>query len=419
MPAIISKDLKISAVTSHGYTSIDQTPVTIQGVSGRCRQYFQKGTQVKVLVPIQGVKYNRDNYNLIRGRVILQTSHFCGYDIEVPCCVAFGRWDKISQVTRGRPETYWDKNGSSHFYEVDLVPHFGNLLPKTRGVGLFTCQNGIQNDWTDFEGMCQAITGKINKVTGGKQKPLFIGLYNPTNGKQPFGFLDDMTRLLSSWKLNPLSAFSLRQLFVTLLSRIPALNPNLLWAHIAHSEAGLLANHCLTDKNWGLSLGERDVARKKLITLLYGGVALIPENAALRTFNNYSARDVAFWFARDYVKKFPRPDGTYHDDEIRRIAEEIHKLKLDKRSVEQLLADMNKVRDQIYIRDDEYIYTSRKNGYYTSKKNGHVVRVLKCITKSLTPVKGDHTFLDPTYQGALEENLIELNEEKTFGGIVS
>jgi len=249
-----------------------------------------KETKLKVLVRMSDI-YDLGPfypYKLIEGRAVLEGKERPHYNFELPCYVACGRWDRLRGIKTE---------------EVDLVENFYQLLPQQSGIGLITCQNGIQNDLEDFQDMCNSVIGKLeSKVGEVEQKPLFIGLYNPTFAAgatfpKELGFLEDMVRLLDSWMFNPFPLVAVRQMFATFSAILQDVRPNLRFAHVAHSEAGLFAYHCFKDRSWCLSEEQKSATKKHLITLVYGGVGSVPDDGVLKAINTYSVKDIAFYFS--------------------------------------------------------------------------------------------------------------------------
>ena len=119
--------------------------------------------------------------------------------------------------------------------------------------------------------------------------PLCIGFYNATNGVS-YGIVNDFTRLSHEWHLNSSSVMIIRQMLNTLAEILSSLKSNVLWTHIAHSEAGLIANEVLTTRNYSLFEQNYRITsfiKNNFITLTYGAVAPIPDIVHL-AINNYS-----------------------------------------------------------------------------------------------------------------------------------
>ena len=385
MPMIQPQNLKEWTIEDleRRLSMIDSSRVCRELVSA-CTSSFHQDTQVRIHLPTEPIMQYRFPYELIQGTASLQLGSHDKLNIEIPCFVACGSWHKLRNI-----------NGA----KINLIEYFDQLLPRGSGIGLFTCMNGIQNNLDDFEDMCNSITSKLTQ-----EKPLFIGLYNPTNGKG-YGFPQDFLRLSNEWVSNVPSIISLRQMFATFGTLLSQIRPRLLWTHIAHSEGGLLANRCLTNPHWGLTRHQKQHVRRHLITLLYGAVASVPDKEVLSATNTYSTKDIAFRYAKPYLDKFPRPDTTYGDSQIFEFAEGIHRLTPNNSgSVDQIAADLKRGRDAVY--DQLYI----KDYPHKSTKNDHTVTIVKCISKNLPLIEGDHGFINETYQNALKENLNALRK---------
>lgn len=236
--------------------------------------------------------------------------------IEVPCKVASGNLFKLQAILEGD--------------RVNILDHVDLLLPKFQNcIGLFTFQNGIQNSPEDFEEMGMKILEKL------PEKPLCIGFYNGTNGIL-YGLTDDLERLRDEWQLNSISVMVFRQMLATLAKILAAfrskdhllmhpngsstfnsslfssynynplfnINSNVLWTHIAHSEAGLIANEVLTTNQHSLFQQYHAIDRflkNHLITLTYGAVAPVPD-IVRKAVNTYSEDDVAYRYGKAYSK---------------------------------------------------------------------------------------------------------------------
>lgn len=342
------------------------------------------------------------SYEIVKGKASLQKGNHPVNRIEVDCFVASGKWHLIDLPLED---------------EIDIIKYLDQFLPQEgkRHIGLFTAQNGIQNDGEDFGKMCQKTTEKLKN-----QKPLFIGLHNPTTGK-PWGFLNDLERLLYEWTLNGPSLLMLRQLFFTLAHFLPRINPRLLWAHIAHSEGGLMTRECLTNSSFGLAHPEKGVIKNNFIALLYGAVAPVPDGVCYMQINTYSDKDVALLLNTKYLDKAPMPNEALIDKDLLEISKQMEAYAgLKEESLEE--------RVKKYIQGEYTLHEARygkkikrlnaeavyqdlqrgKNHFYItaypheSKRNGCTLNIVKCIQGQLLPIKGDHDFMSDTYQEALE-----------------
>lgn len=336
-------------------------------------------TQLKIIVSTEDLA-KAQGYDLIPAKAQLVSKKHPTANVTTECYVAFGRWQKLL------PKLTEQK--------IDIVEHFRDLLPNTgTGIGLVTCQNGIQNAFeTDFKDMCLSITKAFNSFQGSQTSatPLFIGLYNRTNGVG-WGFLQDFNRLDDSWTYNPVSIYTLRQMYLTFAQALFGINRDgLRWTHIAHSEGGLLSNHCLTNSMWGISPETKRLLQHHLITLVYGGVDSIPNDCVHYAINNYSVKDIAFRYAMPYLDKFPEPAHVNTPPPK----------EMSKKDQELVIALQKAYKEGFCIQKYPHPSTVK----------GRTVTVLKCVTekKNLCPISGDHAFQGTTYQNELEANIKEL-----------
>ena len=130
-----------------------EDPCMMRHLTSAYSAFIHQETQIRILISVDSIPRSGSSYDLIPGKASLQAGKSTKDFIEVPCFVAYGGWCKLGDVS-----------GS----EIDLVEHFDQLFPRTSGIGLFTCQNGIQNDLDDFEAMCNAVILNLTK-----EKPLF------------------------------------------------------------------------------------------------------------------------------------------------------------------------------------------------------------------------------------------------------
>ncbi|GAB5411090.1 MAG: hypothetical protein ChlgKO_02040 [Chlamydiales bacterium] len=338
-------------------------------------------TTISIKVPLAELQKSSKSYNLVKGKACLQNGDNSRYHIEVECFVACS-------------ETHLE-NLPSDQKEVDIIKHLRDLLPakKSSKIKLVTCQNGIQNSFSspnkdgDFEKMCLSITEKIKK-----EAPLFIGLYNRTSGKG-YGFINDLQRLMNEWTLNPSSVISLRQLFASVIDKLS--NTNHLWLHIAHSEGGLLTQNCLTHPRKGLFSQHKNLLKKHLLTLVFGGVSPVSDEACKEQANIYSTQDIALRLNGTHIDKFPYSSAP-SDKQLQEIA---------------------KKNAQFWGTDEKQFYKQLLNGKekafitnypHTSRKNGLTLRIVECIEKNLPPIIGDHAFSSRTYQVALKQYINDI-----------
>lgn len=344
-----------------------------------------RDTRIQIRLSIDFINQTGSSYKLIQGKAILPSAN---NKVEVPCFVACRDWHELQNFSGD---------------EINLVEHFDQLLPKSPGIGLVTCQNGIQNRLEDFEDMCKLI---ITKLT--QEKPLFIGLYNQTVGKK-YGILHDLRRLLNEATLNTRSFLPLRQMFATFGDLLSTIRPRLLWTHIAHSEGGLLSKYCLTNTSWGLTTKQKMALKGNLITLLYGAVAPVPDETVKSATNTYSVKDIAFFFAKKYLDKFPRPDLRHQDREFLETARILDRQRSSKEKYfEKTLETLHSVRDA----PDNPFYIEKYP--HKSTKNGHTVTIVECISKKIPFIEGDHAFDGDTYQDALTKDIEKLRDTWRF-----
>lgn len=204
------------------------------------------------------------------------------------CIVSCGHWHKLKP-------TYEEMSAR----QLNLIEHLHELLPSHgRDIGLFTFQNGIDNLKEDLKRMGDSILKNI------PEKPLCIGLYNPTKGKihDLSGVLDKLSGLLSD------TICITAQFFSTLADTLFKINPGLHWAYIAHSEGGLIAESALTMLNkprWS------SYFRQNLLIATYGAVLPIPKSFA-NAINTYSKKDGATWpRVESYIKSLEEDANTY------------------------------------------------------------------------------------------------------------
>lgn len=329
-------------------------------------------SKVSIYVQTQDItRANPFSYEFVKAKAVLINEKYdWNNKIEVDCLVASNKLYQLKD----------SKNN-----KINLLDHLNLLLPSPNfsKIGLFTFQNGIQNAFSDFEKMGNEILSHLRK----QGHPLCMGFYNATNGVF-YGSYYDLLRLNDQWSLNPHSVVLLRQLIFTLAGILPR---NILWAHIAHSEGGLIANQVLTTEEYKLGREQFDFIKRRLITLTYGAVAPVP-NIVLEAINTYSYDDIAMNFARKYLDK--DPTSALFDKELKKLAQggyHEHLKGLKGKSAEQI---------DIELKQDE-----DKN--YESTKNGCTVRIVKSkVPRIRQPlIEGDHGFLKDTYKSALENNI--------------
>jgi hypothetical protein len=305
--------------------------------------------------------------------------------IEVPCRIACGKLHELKAHV---------KSG-----QVNLLEHLSLFIPKFgSSISLFTFQNGIQNTLEDFESMGYSIIEKIH------EKTLCIGFYNETNG-MIYGLGRDLGRLTNEWTLNAASVLIIRQLIATLAKVLTEINPSALWAHLAHSEVGLIFNEILTTNTYSLEdqyFNINQFLNNNLIVSTYGAVAPAPNRVRLAS-NTYSKDDIVMLFASKYLNNFPRPPTI--DEKIREMAEISQKVLLARlsNSKEDFYNNMKATADRLYI--SSYPHVSTKHGCTVT-----IVESLVPKSEQL-PIAGDHAFSGTTYQTHLKNNLDRFHKD--------
>lgn len=330
----------------------------------------------------------RGNYSFIKAKAVLVNDLF-GFNgrIEVPCRVACGKLYKLKDSIKG--ET------------INILDHLDLLLPNFSCIGIFTFQNGIQNDITDFENMGQKIIDNL------PESPLCIGFYNASHGI----VFDDLARMPNEWNINSFSVMIIRQTLATFAETLSSnKSRKVLWTHIAHSEAGLIANEILTTPGcynlFRQYNGIDKFLKEHMITLTYGGVSPIPDVVHL-AINNYSKDDITrHWFAYKYLDKLPKPI-TNDDIELKELARKIYREThlSQSYSADEIYSELKTGSDKFFI--SKYPHESTKNGYTLTIIKSEVPKWKQPL------IEMDHAFDSATYQNALKDNLKRLR--KDFG----
>lgn len=232
--------------------------------------------KLSIEISLNEIKSKMASYELIQGEARLHngTGGFNG-ELKIDRLVACGHWHRLSAIKGDK---------------INLMEHLEKLIPTSgKGVGFLTFQNGIQNDLSMFKAMGKQILDNL-KASPARQ-PLCIGLHNPTNGNI-IGFSSDVNRLLDEWGLNGISILFFRQMLFTLATLLPTINPDLLWSHIAHSEAGKLAKMVLTPSCNKLSPPHQEFLKKHLLVSTFGSAAPIPDGVALDVLNFCTQFDI-------------------------------------------------------------------------------------------------------------------------------
>lgn len=216
--------------------------------------------EFSIRVPIENFKSNG----------LIQCEGSIGFD-KFKCLVTCGHWSHL----RLKPD-------ECKTNQINLLEHLSELVPSQgRKIGLFTFQNGINNSFEDFTKMGQSILRNLPE-----KPPLCIGLYNPTKGLvgDLFGVLDKLIGRLSD------SICITHAMFTAIAEKLDKINDALMWAHIAHSEGGLIAESALTILK---STKLRAYFTSHLLIGTYGSVLPIPNAFAKKAINTYSMRDGA------------------------------------------------------------------------------------------------------------------------------
>lgn len=218
---------------------------------------------LRLLIPAQ----------IFRTHMLLPCKGFVD-NVPVNWVVSCGHWNKL-QFTQDE----WKKgtvNIADHFQE--LVPHEG------RTIGLLTGQNGI---CTSPYGLRQNMLSTTKMVPEGT---LTIALYNPTEG--PFRDCIRFCRQ-SAGKDTP-TVVTTRQFLIAVSDNLYKINSQLLWLHIAHSEAGLIYNNACK----GMTPDQQSKLNQQINVFGLGPGEPVPLEFGYETRNVYSNQDFfTMWFA--------------------------------------------------------------------------------------------------------------------------
>ncbi len=234
----------------------------------------------------------------------------CFGSVKVLCLVASSNLSRLSPLLK-------------NFHDdqvVNILDYLPQLLPDNFGkIGLVTFQNGIQNSERHFKDRANLV---FKNLPG---KPLFIGLYNPTQG------LKDFARQMPHVRFRfTETAIRTRVFIETLSAKLRAIVPKMYWLHVMHSEAGALGHLALEalskektkrptmmtaasglmlpissklvndaferPKPGTLSKDEREHLKKKMITTAYGPMFPISSEFVHLALNTYSERDYVTGF---------------------------------------------------------------------------------------------------------------------------
>ena len=183
---------------------------------------------------------------------------------------------------------------------VNIADHFHNLLPKEGSiVGLITTQNGICSNMNDLGRNVQSIASMIPEGT------LIIGIHNPSQG-----LIQDCKRTFQErgGKDTP-TVIRTRQFMVAISERIHKINPDLLWFHIGHSEAGVIGGNAIK----GMTEEQKGHLKQQLYFLGLGPAKPVPLECGRGVTNIYSRQDfITGLFALKY-----RNDPKYDIEFVR------------------------------------------------------------------------------------------------------
>lgn len=258
---------------------------------------------------------------------------------KIPCAFACGYLHKL------KPSSEELRSG-----KVNILDHLFELVPKQgRPIGLFTYQNGINNSLDDFYKMGNSIIKNI------PEKTLCIGLYNPKKGlfNDALGVLDKLAGILFE------ITCATHECFKDIAEKLSRSNPGVYWAHIAHSEGGLIAETVLELLQ---EHPKKEYFKNNLLVCTYGAVLPIPTTHA-KAINTYSSKDGA---------TYPRVKSY-----LEGIGEDIKDYKIE----------------IVYPKD----FNNQIPHFY-----GHISVALKLVFDKAV---GDHSFQGATYQEALEKNI--------------
>ncbi len=171
---------------------------------------------------------------------------------------------------------------------VNIADHFQEIIPaKGNMIGLITTINGIRTSRKEFSKNVGSLAHMIPEGT------LTIGLRNPTKG-----IFKDCMRTVQErdGKETPIVVLT-RQFMVAMSDMLYKINPNLLWAHFAHSEGGLITRNAIQ----GMTDDQRARLQEQLHCLGMGSAKPIPSEYGYKIANVYSEKDfITGWFALKY-----------------------------------------------------------------------------------------------------------------------
>lgn len=340
-------------------------------------QAIAKHKENRFEITIQDRDLRNRRGNFAKAKAILNANSSSD-KIEIDCIVACNNWEKLNEFKQN---------------QINILDHLDKFFQNKyqRGIGICTFQNGIQNTFSELEGMGDLIFEKF----GWKRPPFLIGFHNKTTGFI-YGLKGDLERLINEWHLNINSVLTFRQLVYTFSD---CLHEKVLWSHICHSEAGLIANEVLTNKENCLGRDQIEFAEKQLIIASYGAVAPVP-NLVLEAINTYSLDDITMNLARKYLDKTPKPSSN-NDENLKVIAKGIHQHPLTPKhkTEESIYEEIKAGSDKFFI--GKYPHKSKKN----CKENEYELTVVESLGGYGFALAGDHAFDGKTYQQALFNNI--------------
>jgi RHS repeat-associated protein len=161
---------------------------------------------------------------------------------------------------------------------VNLLDHFAELLPSSgRKIGLVTLSNGMNTTLDGFEEMGFSVASRISEGT------LFIGMLTPSDG-----FFADLARsaMERGNYITPVIAQT-AQFISAIIEKIHAINPDLLWLDIRHSEGGVIGRRAIEM----LSPHERKILQRQMCSFTMGSAMPMPSDYGLHVHNVYSTAD--------------------------------------------------------------------------------------------------------------------------------
>lgn len=238
-----------------------------------------RNQDLKILIPLNKIEELKGNYKPIicEGRVGTIRS-----ELHVAC----GHWDILKGKFTDKEKREGRFNLLDYLSELALPPSIKKSPEKNGNIGLVTYQNGINNTPDDFKNKGTWILENL------PERPLCIGLFNPSNGKflpGPTGAIPDLYRMREEKVYNTDTLATTWCMFRTFAKFLPK-DPNFFWLHIAHSEGTILANSALS--NALTPIEEQDFFRRHLHILTYGAVMPVPLRITKGALNTYSSEDI-------------------------------------------------------------------------------------------------------------------------------